>query len=298
VCLSTKNERVEADVRDLGRGGLFIRSVRPLSVGQRLSIDIFVGDEKVPWSVLGRVVWTRDASEEEPRPAGMGIKLIVEDAPISAAIERLVDAHERKERASRPAAPAREMTVLGVGPSDEPSAIAAAPVIAVAPGREPTILGVGSAVETPAREVSVPIELVSRKPYAMPPVNAREMAGVIEESQPPRAKERRGRGGLVVVMLLAVAAAGAYALRDRLRMEWREWGPGQVTTPGAAATSRATPPPTAEIPTAIAVPPPIATPTITASGAPSVSPSKRAPSGVTSAAPMHGPDAKTEENPY
>src|SRR5580700_9062652 len=92
VCVSTKSEQIEADVRDLGRGGLFVRSIRPLSVGQRLSIDIWVVGETAAWSVLGRVVWTREAPEGEHRPAGMGIKFIVVDELVAAAIEMLIEA--------------------------------------------------------------------------------------------------------------------------------------------------------------------------------------------------------------
>ncbi len=152
--MSAKSEQIEADVRDLGRGGLFVRSVRPLSVGQRLSIDIWAVGEPAPWSVLGRVVWTREAQEGEHRPPGMGIKLIVVDDPVAAAIERRIDAHERTEAPTRLAAPAREMTVLGVGPSDEPPVAPTAPIIAVAFAREPTILGVGGMAETPSREAT------------------------------------------------------------------------------------------------------------------------------------------------
>jgi uncharacterized protein (TIGR02266 family) len=235
--VSTKSEQIEADVRDLGRGGLFVRSVRPLAVGQRLSIDIWVVGEPAPWSVLGRVVWTREADEGEHRPPGMGIKFIVLDDPLAAAIDRLIEAHERTEAVGRLGGPTREMTVLGVGPSDEPPAAPPAPIIAVAFAREPTILGVGGlgvggTAETSSRELSVAFDLVSKRRPPAPPPSEQEIDEWDEEPELPRSKARTGTA-LIVLLLLSAAAAAAYVFRDRVRMEWREWGP-RLQTPAPA----------------------------------------------------------------
>jgi uncharacterized protein (TIGR02266 family) len=230
--VSTKSEQIEADVRDLGKGGLFVRSVRPLSVGQRLSIDIWVDGEPVPWSVLGRIVWTREAEEGEHRPPGMGIKLIVVDDPVAAAIDRLIDAHERIEAVGRLGGPTREMTVLGVGPSDEPPAALPAPIIAVAFAREPTILGVGGMAEAPSREATVAFELVSKKRPPAPPPSGQGIDELDDEPELPRSRARTGPV-LILLVLLSAAAAAAYMFRDRVRMEWKEWGP-RLQTPAAA----------------------------------------------------------------
>jgi Tfp pilus assembly protein PilZ len=232
VCVSTRSEQIEADVRDLGKGGLFVRSVRPLSVGQRLSIDIWAVGEPAPWSVLGRIVWTREAEEGEHRPAGMGIKLIVVDDPVAAAIDRLVDTHERMEAVGRLGGPTREMTVLGVGPSDEPPVAPPAPIISVAFAREPTVLGVGGMAETPSRELSVAFELVSKRRPPAPPPSGQEIDELDEEPELPRSKARTGPA-LILLVLLSAAAATVYMFRDRLRMEWREWGP-RLQTPAPA----------------------------------------------------------------
>jgi Tfp pilus assembly protein PilZ len=325
VCSGTKGEHVEADVLDLGTGGLFVRSVRPLTIGQRLAIDICLVGDTVEWSVLGRVVWTREASEGQHRPAGMGIKFIVVDNPIAAAIERMIDAHERQAGAPRAAAPARERTVLGVGPPDEPSFVRAVPVLVVAPARERTILGVGSAAETPPREVSMAIDLVSKKPPAVPPVStesappvsAERATAAAEELDHSRPRERRGHGWLVLVLLLAATAA-AYRWRDRLRREWREWQP-RVMRRGAELMASPTAPtpapapapaPTTTTPTPTTTPTTTTTTTTTTTAAatttpttrpgatPSASAAKRGLGGAPSGAPAARPNVKPDENPY
>jgi Tfp pilus assembly protein PilZ len=312
LCLGTKGEQFEAKVRDLGKAGLFVQGLHPLAVGGRLSIDLYVEGETDPWCVIGRVVWTREADEGEARPAGLGIKLVVVDDPIAAGIERLIDAHEGTEGASRPAKPARERTILGVGASNDPPPAPAAPILAVAPAREATIMGVadvGGESARPLREASVPTELVTKKSPPARPASAREGAEVAEESEPPPPKKRKGGARYIVLLLLAAAAAPAYLFRDRLRTdrlrtEWREWGPqlgakppapAQIATTGATASPNPTPTPN---PTAVPAPTPtLATPAVSTASAP-----KKAPATAPSVAPARRskvkPEAKTEDNPY
>ena len=98
-------ERVEAEVLDVGSGGLFIRTTNPLAVGKRLSLEIQNGAGGPTWSALGRVVWNRATGTKDAAP-GMGVKLIdVEDAVV-AAIARVVETSS--------SAPVRERTVLGI----------------------------------------------------------------------------------------------------------------------------------------------------------------------------------------
>ncbi|MGD0678318.1 MAG: PilZ domain-containing protein [Polyangiaceae bacterium] len=94
---SATGERREADVLDLGAGGLFLRTDSPWPVGKRISLDLHVPGEASPWSALGRVIWIRTSAENPDRPAGMAVKLIdIEDA-VAAAIGRLVAAEEPVE---------------------------------------------------------------------------------------------------------------------------------------------------------------------------------------------------------
>jgi molecular chaperone DnaK len=148
---SATGDHVETDALNLGPGGLFVRSARPLTVGKRISLEIQVPGELVPWSALGRVVWTRERDEGERRAPGMGVKLIdVEDAVVTT-IERLVAGREPEPELAPPAVPAREPLPAGVvtGFSAEvtpaPPLVQPTPVVPIAPSRERTILGVGTA---------------------------------------------------------------------------------------------------------------------------------------------------------
>src|SRR5579864_2948646 len=94
---SAAGDHVETEAPNIGRGGLFIASGKPLAVGKRIALEIQIAGELVPWSALGRVVWTREHADGERRPAGMGVKLIdVEDVVVTT-IEGLVREREHRE---------------------------------------------------------------------------------------------------------------------------------------------------------------------------------------------------------
>lgn len=101
---STRHEPREAELVDIGTGGLFIPAVSPLPRGTRLAMEIRLSRGGPSWSALGRVVWTRE-SPAAGRPSGMGIKIVDLD---EAALEAI-------RAAIGPAAPARERTVRGIG---------------------------------------------------------------------------------------------------------------------------------------------------------------------------------------
>jgi Tfp pilus assembly protein PilZ len=116
---SAHHEPRDAELLDLGTGGLFIPAVTPLPRGTRLALEIRLSRGGPSWPALGRVVWTR-ASGGAGRPSGMGVKIVDLDEAARAAIERAIG----------PAAPARERTVRGIG-------IATPPAAWVAKGRSP-----------------------------------------------------------------------------------------------------------------------------------------------------------------
>jgi uncharacterized protein (TIGR02266 family) len=194
---SASGERVEADVVDLGSGGVFVRTASPLAVGKRIALEIQVIGESGPWTAVGRVVWTRTKGEGEKAPPGMGVKLIDADDAVIESIERLVETRERTEPGvGKPSTPPP-------GPSD---------VVALGPDRERTLKGVGASEEAapepeapplPPREQSVAIDLVSKKP-ARP-------------SEPPPAPLDKGGGAgrwIVLLLLLVVAGVAVYVLLD------------------------------------------------------------------------------------
>lgn len=107
---STRHEPREAELVDIGTGGLFIPAVIPLPRGTRLAMEIRLTRGGPSWAALGRVMWTR-VSPVAGRPSGMGIKIVDLD---EAAVEAI-------ERAIGPAAPARERTVRGIGTPTPPA---------------------------------------------------------------------------------------------------------------------------------------------------------------------------------
>jgi uncharacterized protein (TIGR02266 family) len=197
----------DAEVANLSRDGLFVRSATPTPVGKRLSLDIKVAGEPAPWAALGRVVWVRPVADGDALPAGMAVKFIDVDDVVVAAIDRLIEARERTEpglgeKAAPPPRerPLREKTMLGVGgfgvpspaapavprpspaspaPSPEPKAaslpLPATPSVPFVPSRERTVLGIGQdALRGDTREPSLPIDLVAKKAPSEPPEAPRE----------------------------------------------------------------------------------------------------------------------------
>lgn len=236
--------RAEAEVLDIGAGGMFVRCDRPVPAGKGLTIDVTGPGEGARWSALGRVVWVRSASSPEG-PAGMGLRFVDAEQAMLARIEELVAARERTNPGTGGTkTPAREPTVLGVGAPRAPEA-PAAPIIAVAPmERERTVLGVGmqapapeplkpeQAAEAHLLDRSLPIELVASKakaqaqpppepkpppepepgPELKPPTPEPSEASLAAAGVP----RRRGRVWPVIFLLLVGGACAAYALRARI----------------------------------------------------------------------------------
>jgi uncharacterized protein (TIGR02266 family) len=232
---SASGERIDADAFDLGIGGAFVRTATPLAVGKRISLEIQVIGQPGPWAAIGRVVWTRQKGEGDAAPPGMGIKLIDADDAVFAGLERLTELRERTEpgvgkpsSAPPPVSPAPSITA--------PPARAHAPVVVLPPEREMTLLGVGSSEDAtpappmaapPAREGSVPIDLRSRKPAAArtdgaipaassepahatsPPTPTATAAN--ERTKPTEIKRSSGRW-IAILVLLVVAGVAAYVL--------------------------------------------------------------------------------------
>ncbi len=230
-------KRAEADVLDIGAGGMFVRCERPIPAGKGLTIEITPPGDGPRWSALGRVVWVR--VEASPvGPLGMGVRFVDAEPAMLARIEELLASRERTNPGTGGTnTPAREPTVLGVGTPQAQEA-PAAPIIAVATlARERTVLGVGAPAASepaaaPMLDRSVPIELVAAKPKRALPAEPTPAAAKPELPAPePRAEaappseaslvaagvpRRRSRIGWVLLLLLLAAGGSAYAFRARI----------------------------------------------------------------------------------
>ncbi|HEX8791240.1 MAG TPA: PilZ domain-containing protein [Polyangiaceae bacterium] len=223
--------RAEADVLDIGAGGMFVRCDRTVPAGKGLTIELAGPGGGAKWSALGRVVWVR--SEVSPEgPPGMGLRFVDAEQPMLTWIEELLASRERTDPGTGGTkTPAREPTVMGVGAPQAQEA-PAAPIIAVAPmAREKTVLGMGAPepsppeppVEAPMLDRSLPIELVATKPKRAPEPKPPEPTPKVEAPEPSEASlaaagvpRRRGGIGWVLLLLLLAAGGSAYAFRARI----------------------------------------------------------------------------------
>ncbi|MFW6023446.1 MAG: TIGR02266 family protein, partial [Myxococcota bacterium] len=89
---ATVDEFIEQYSEDISRGGTFIKSKKPMSVGTLLKFELQLKDESRLVHGVGRVVWTRDPEQAtEGKPAGMGIKFIKMDPDSRALVQKVID---------------------------------------------------------------------------------------------------------------------------------------------------------------------------------------------------------------
>ena len=59
---------------NISKGGLFIKTERPLKEGEKFLLKMQLPDLSEPMKLDCEVAWTREQSETEKRPSGMGVK--------------------------------------------------------------------------------------------------------------------------------------------------------------------------------------------------------------------------------
>jgi len=76
LSLSFKDRQsfIKAYTGNISRGGLFIRTERPLKEGEKFLLKMQLPDLSEPMKLNCEVAWTREQSETEKRPSGMGVK--------------------------------------------------------------------------------------------------------------------------------------------------------------------------------------------------------------------------------
>jgi uncharacterized protein (TIGR02266 family) len=212
-------ERQQADVPNLGRGGLFLQTDSPVPTGKRLSLEIHIIGQPAPWSALGRVAWARWLADDDG-PAGMGVMLIDVEDDVSAALEALVERLSPLEPPPIvPDAPPSRPRVPGAGTLPPAPALLVGPLIYAGP--------------SPASaEADVAIDLVTRKPEASLPVAEDETLEHWDESF---LKPRRRLARWIVLGLLLGTAAAGYLCRDRLLAQWSRLRAGAVPVQTEAA---------------------------------------------------------------
>ncbi|MEM9192504.1 MAG: TIGR02266 family protein [Myxococcota bacterium] len=88
---ATVDEFIEQYAMDISRGGIFIKSKKPMPIGTLLKFEFQLKDESRLIHGVGRVVWKRDeASAAEGAPPGMGIKFIKMDPNSRAMVQKII----------------------------------------------------------------------------------------------------------------------------------------------------------------------------------------------------------------
>src|SRR4051812_15957949 len=96
---ATVDEFIEQFGSDISRGGIFIKTKKPLDTGALLKFEFQLASGAAVIHGVGRVAWRR--AEERARtdlPAGMGIKFIKLDDQSRAVIERVEARHGMSSR--------------------------------------------------------------------------------------------------------------------------------------------------------------------------------------------------------
>jgi uncharacterized protein (TIGR02266 family) len=75
---------------DISKGGLFIKSKTPMSIGTLLKFEFRLKDESRLIHGVGRVVWKRDEDGGAGKAPGMGIKFIKMDPESRALVDKMV----------------------------------------------------------------------------------------------------------------------------------------------------------------------------------------------------------------
>ncbi len=77
--------------RNISRGGTFIATARPLTIGTEFVFALTVPGMPEPLRLMGKVIWTTSVDDATPaNPAGMGIEFQYKDATERAEKERSV----------------------------------------------------------------------------------------------------------------------------------------------------------------------------------------------------------------
>src|SRR5690606_36988932 len=86
---ATLDEFIEQYSIDISRGGIFIKSPKPMSIGTLLRFEFRLKDESRLIHGVGRVVRKRDDGGDSSKPPGMGIKFIKMDPERRGLVEQM-----------------------------------------------------------------------------------------------------------------------------------------------------------------------------------------------------------------
>src|SRR6185503_7907543 len=89
-------------VRDVSRGGMFLRLVDPEPVGKRLGFELFLPGWRVPARGVGEVAWRRERYEGPGRPPGMAIRFVALEAVAIEMLSQVLGAEPMVDEVLKP----------------------------------------------------------------------------------------------------------------------------------------------------------------------------------------------------
>jgi uncharacterized protein (TIGR02266 family) len=165
------DEFIEQFGADVSRGGIFIKTKKPLETGALLKFEFQLQGGAAVIHGVGRVAWRRAEEHARPDlPAGMGIKFIKLDEQSRAVIERIEARHGAGSRFDQTEAAELAPPISSVPPGTPLSPPPAAPR-SVAPGARPTPL-----VPGPLSGGAAPANQVEPAPIGLSPAAAAALA--------------------------------------------------------------------------------------------------------------------------
>jgi uncharacterized protein (TIGR02266 family) len=95
VVFGLGGEQVTAETRNVGLGGVFVATLEPPSVGQRVSLHLSLPDWDESLVVAGEVRWVRGADDNRDPEGipGMGVKFVKPSLYVAAALDNFVRSH-------------------------------------------------------------------------------------------------------------------------------------------------------------------------------------------------------------
>src|SRR5262245_51677492 len=89
---ATVDQFIEQFGSDVSRGGIFIKTKKPLETGALLKLELQLNDASPVIHAIGRVCFRRETPTEPNLPAGIGIKFIKLDPGSRTIVGRIVNA--------------------------------------------------------------------------------------------------------------------------------------------------------------------------------------------------------------
>src|SRR5215510_11269690 len=96
---ATVDQFIEQFGTDVSRGGIFIKTKKPIEIGALLKLELQLNDASPVIHGIGRVCWRRENSADPNVPSGMGIKFVKLEPESKTIVERIVQ--NRGDRVSR-----------------------------------------------------------------------------------------------------------------------------------------------------------------------------------------------------